>query len=289
MRQRPGLQRLVWVDRSGNIVGEGLEPADAPGWTFRLSPSGDRLAVGGRELGVLDLDRGVFQRLPTSPEGAARLWPAWSPDELRIAYMTDDLIRIVAVDGTSDEELIRTDAAELPLDWSPDGSRILFSHREADADRNYGLWLASVSDGSSEPWLSGDANYGEGCFSPNGRWVAYRSDETGVSEVYVRPFPGPGSPTRVSLAGGGAPAWSGDGKELYFLTLEGSLMAVEVDDRKTLTISEPRELIAQAVTPPSVSHTNYLVTADGKRFLTTQRAGPGPAELIQGWTNLLPK
>jgi dipeptidyl aminopeptidase/acylaminoacyl peptidase len=173
------------------------------------------------------------------------------------------------------------------LDWSPDGTSVLVSGFDPNVEVHIQLWLVDIEDGDVERWFTGDSNYSDGHFSPDGRWVAYRSDETGVSEIYIRPFPGPGAPLRVSTAGGGEPSWRADGRELFYLTLDGALASVDVDYEDGLAVSPPQELIPLVNRSPFGESTRYDATPDGERFLILRDTN-APVELVQGWTDLLP-
>ena len=147
------------------------------------------------------------------------------------------------------------------------------------------MWIVRVDDGSSEVWLAGRGNVSDPRFSPDGKWVAYRSDETGASEVYVRPFPGPGGAVRVSTAGGGNPSWRGDGRELFYIDLAGTLRAVDVDASETLQLSTPHPLFQ--VRSPASGDTRYDVMLDGQMFVVRE-APAAPLTLVQQWQQLLP-
>jgi len=126
--------------------------------------------------------------------------------------------------------------------------------------------------------------------SPNGRWVACQSDETGAPAVYVRPFPGSGPPIRVSPAGGGVPRWRADGRELYYLTPAGDLAAVSVTTEARFDVGAP-QLLFRGVTrqPFATNVTPYDVSPDGQRFLvyTENRAAPPPITVLAPWQRLL--
>src|SRR5262249_17781862 len=151
---------------------------------------------------------------------------------------------------------------QIPLSWSPDGQLLLF--REISARTSDDIWvLSQTGDRKATPWLQTDFVEDDARFSPNGHWVAYVSDQTGQSEVWVRPFQGPGSPIRVSSSGGFDPVWSRDGKELFY-EMDGKLMSVEVTAQGSdLNVKQPRALFKGGFMP---GRGGYDVSPDG-RFL----------------------
>ena len=193
----------------------------------------------------------------------------------------------MAKNGSSDESLIRWEAGAIEdLDWSPDGQTLLVAATDPETDRNMQLWAVRVDDGSTDLWLAVDGDVGDARFSPDGNWIAYSSDETGVPEVYVVSFPEAGRPMRVSTAGGSTPAWRADGRELFYLELTGALMAVDVDGTDSLEFSRTRELFHVTDGNPSGERTRYDVTPDGQRFLVSPRV-PRSLRLVQQWPLLL--
>jgi Tol biopolymer transport system component len=193
-------------------------------------------------------------------------------------------------DGSTAEELVlESDKAKYPTDWSPDGRFLLF--RVADVATNLELWTIPVG-GDRNPIPFRRASYGmsHGQFSPDGRWVAYASNETGRSEIHVSPFPGPGSSWRVSTAGGTEPRWRRDGKELFYLAPDGKLMVVgvktgppfEADVAKPLFAVRRRERVSAS------DQFGYDVSADGQRFLVSAEIGEPTAEpltLLLNWAD----
>ena len=149
------------------------------------------------------------------------------------------------------------------------------------------LWLISPNTKARRVlWLAVSGNIASARFSPNGRWVAYQSDETGVPEVYVRPFPGPGAPVRVSPNGGGIPTWRADGRELFYLNPAGDLMAVAVVTAGRFNAETPHLLMHGVTRQPYSSFvTSYDPAPDGKRFLvyTENRAAAPPLTLLAPW------
>jgi Tol biopolymer transport system component len=202
-------------------TGEVLDSVPRHGWSPRFSHGGEQVALGGADLWVHDLNRGLSQKLPSS--GYVKVLPVWSPDDRRIAYWTRspprwrEVIRLSAADGSADDSLFAFPfGSALPVDWSPDGRSLLVAGRSDSLSSRLGLWLLDLQTGAPRLWLTVDGSIGEARFSPDGKWLAYSSDETGSSEIYLRPFPGPGAARRVSVLGGTSPGWRRDGRELYY-------------------------------------------------------------------------
>ena len=213
------VRRLVRVDRSGRVEPLGA-PAKAGYAVLQLSPDDRRIAVTAREgltwsLWVYDLERGTMTRPAPSPEGAM-LWPRWHPDGGRLAFSwsrrdeTD--IHVVDADGSGAPEAItRTKTMKSPSDWAPDGRSILYAE-----GGDIGLLARDASGWTSRPLLATPASEECASVSPDGRWVAYASNETGRDEVYLQRFPELGAKVQVSTDGGYSPVWSRDGRELFY-------------------------------------------------------------------------
>ena len=212
--------RLVWFDRRGTRLASVVEQTLPDPRNLRLSPDGRRLVatVGPSGLGdiwVFDVS-GATQPLKLTFRDH-NTWPIWSPDGKRIAFVKIETgfggrIHALPADGSAveAERLSTGDGNDgLPMSWSPDARTILYS-------RDDGLWTLRLSDRAAAPWLQVPfAQYG-GQLSPNGKWMAYSAAQTGRVEVWVRAFPGPGAPVRVSADGGADPIWSHDGTELFY-------------------------------------------------------------------------
>ncbi len=170
--------------------------------------------------------------------------------------------------------------------WSPDGQTILYRSRDGSSQ----LWALRLDD-DRKPFLVYERSAGNPSFSPDGKWIAFQSSESGASQVYVAPFPLTGSKWQVSSVGGVRPQWRRDGRELYFLAPDGRLMAVDVGLGDTLEIGTPRALF-QTVVDRLGGETPYAVTGDGQRFLVLVPVGSGPSDEIQvvvDWPALMKK
>jgi Tol biopolymer transport system component len=262
-------------------------------WTFRISHDGVRIAQGGFGLWVRDLRRGIAIKLPT-PGSETQSWPVWSPDDARIAYVPyaraggNQRIHVARVDGSGEEAPLPAPpngSTAIPMDWSPDG-RVLLAASEGTASAPQpSLWVYDLQTRTVTHWLTTPGGVAHPRFSPDGRWVAYQSNDTGTPELYLRPFLGPGAAVRVSPAGGGRSAWRADGRELFYLTPAGDLMAVPVAPGGLPDVGPPRRLAPSIRNVPYSFETPYDATPDGKRFLVgvENRTRP-PLTLLAPWT-----
>lgn len=290
--------RLLWKVRQGKTLGQLGEAAGQTGY-LALSPDGKRLAAANRDgansnLWIYDTARGIPTRFTfgATVDGA----PVWSPDGNTIYFgsshgATLDLFRKLS-NGAATEELLLSDSkSKLPEGVSPDGQWLLYS----GASREIDLWvlpLAPARSGSKpEPRVFLKTPFDEdfGRFSPDGRWVAYESNESGAREVYAAPFPGPGGKRQISSGGGGIPAWRRDGRELFYMTRGGQLMAAEVSESNgTLEIGRVQKLFDGLATGAG---TSYAVAADGQKFVVVESAAATarPLTLVENWTAALRK
>jgi serine/threonine protein kinase len=310
----PGLSELTWFDRQGKELSIAGEPGSTYAYfDLALSPDATRVAasridlsVAGSEQGLwlLDLARSVSTRFTF--DAAPDLSPVWSPDGSRIAFAAaragGTAIYQKASNGAGKEEVLlgATDEAKVPNDWSRDGRFLLYAQQDPKTKAD--LWaLPLASDatpaGAPTPFANTEFNEDQGRFSPDAHWVAYVSDESGRSEVYVQPFPptaGGGSKTRVSRDGGDQPRWRRDGKELFYLSLDGKLMAVNLSEGPTFKAGVPESLFQALVVrgrrQSLLGVLRWDVTPDGKHFLiNTVKTSSEPLTVVLNWTGELKK
>jgi eukaryotic-like serine/threonine-protein kinase len=293
--------QLVWLDASGKRVGTvGQTGVSYP----RLSPDGKRLAYvkGGLatmtgDIWLMDLERGVQTRFTFGP--AINFAPVWSPDGSRIAFASlpkkgnIDLFVKNCTGADSPELIFESDALKVPSAWSRDGRYILFTSLNPKGLTNADIWVLPLF-GNREPFPYLQTKFGEWnpIFSPDGHWVAYQSDESGNSEVYLSPFPAGGRKWQVSQGGGEQPEWTRDGSALYYLAPGGKLMETSVKERASaVEIGTPRELFQESVAESGYGGFMYSVTPDGNRFLVDKvEQGPSPPlTLVTHWTANLKK
>jgi Tol biopolymer transport system component len=262
--------QLVWVDRNGKELGIAADNLQNLNWAG-LSPQGDRIALtldsGVNDIWSLDLARGVRTRLTFGPTG--NTFPVWSPDGKWVAYdsmrASGGGIYRKSSDGAGSEELLVPEVGSVnyaPTDWSRDGKTLFYSPNVFTQKAN-GIWALSLEgDRKSRQVL---AQGGNAALSPNGRWLAYNSLESGRDEVYVQAYGGGQGKWQVSPNGGQVPHWSADGKELYYFDLNQSVLAVPVKETGgALQFGAPQTIVSQwtILTLPF-----YSVSPDSKRFL----------------------
>jgi hypothetical protein len=295
------LSQLFWFDRGGKQIGSAGEPARF--FSPRLSADGRRIAVdvldpakNALDVWLYNAEGGAGSKFVFGPGSANNGNPAWSPDGKRVAFSSDRKatnarpdLWIKPVDGGTEEILLENADNNTPEDWSKDGRFLSFQVIPAQGRRAYQLWTLDLTNKQKAIAVSTSGNNGAGDsrFSPDGRLLAYDSDESGRSEVYVQAFPGPGGKWQISSAGGSLPRWRGDGKEIFYLSLDNRIMAAPVETAPGFHAGTPTPLFA--VHPGSAGNV-YDVSADGKRFLVNSLPadqGSPPLSLLVHWTSLL--
>ena len=265
--------RPVWVDRQGKVV-----PVDMPPRSYRafnLSPDGRQLAIQisdpDDDLWVQDLERGTLMRLTS---GGNNIRPSWTPDGTRVVFARQTnggAARAfwVSADGSVEPEpMFKVDQLGTVASFSPKGDVVTVQKRSPDTGLD--LWVRPLrGDQTDRPFLRTPFTEVGSKFSPDGRWIAYTSDESGQSEVYVRAYPGPGGKWQVSTLGGGEGVWSRDGKELFYRN-GNKWMVVPVTSQPEFKAGTPRLLFEGSYV--NVGGFSYNVSPDGRRFLLFQAA-----------------
>ncbi|HEX9422256.1 MAG TPA: protein kinase [Pyrinomonadaceae bacterium] len=285
--------QLVWFDREGKQTGT----IDAPmkvaiGQDPHVSPDGKRLVVKRDfNLWVIDLEKGTGLRITSTFSQI----PAWSPDGSRLAYTGDGGLTVKAANGSGETETL-VPGANFPADWSPDGRFIIFLHRGVKTRRD--VWARPMS-GDRKAYLLLNSPFDETSpqLSPNGRWLAYASDETGNYEIYVESFSADGKlgadKKRVSTTGGVLAVWRRDGSELFFVAADGQMMSSAVKTGGTeFEFAAPKPLFKTRMMAWVLGFHEYDVSRDGQRFLIGTLIGEPtapPPTVIMNWPALLKK
>ena len=285
-----GNQILTWYDRSGKVLDTVGEPSGF--FDLDLSPDEKKLAVTDQNTAtatvwVYDLVGKLKTRLTFS--GGSHINPVWSPDGRELAF-TSNQQAAISIKGDSTPERTLLSSPD-PIyqgitDWSRDGRYLMY---EQGPGVNEQLWVVPLfGDGKPFPYSKSSAPDRGGVFSPDGRWVAYMSNETGRPEIYVAPFPWTGAKWQVSNGGGADARWRADGKELYYFDFNG-ITAVEVDGKgATFQVGNSKLLFRLPVRGLS---REYAPTRDGQRFIAIA-ASEGSSQvltLVQNWTAELKK
>jgi len=289
----PAAQQLLWLDRRGNDVGRIPDASGA--LNPDISPDGQRIAVtrtAPSRVWTYEVSRGVWTL--SSPGGSAAIHSMWAPDGQRVVYYSirDGVAGFYAKTWNRDDERLLLAGVPLasPRGLTPDGRQLLFERADDSAD----LWILLLGDGQApRPLTRTPFTEDDGEFSFDGRWVAYRSNESGRDEVYVQPFDRAGERVQVSNGGGAQPRWRRDGRELFYVALDNRLMAVPLapsTDGRTLSVGAPVALFATRIAGGAIQQggrkQQYDVSNDGQRFLVVSEpegAATTPITLIVNW------
>ena len=280
---------LVWVDRQGlaTPLVEDRQAYSRP----RLSPDGQRVAVAvqsvaNTDIWIYNIGRGTRMRLTV--EGNDNSAPVWTPDGTRVTFTSDrdgprDLYWKPA-DGSGQAELLLNMNSQnilRPTSWSPDGESLAFYAVAATRD----IWVLPRG-GDASPFVATAFGEGSPLFSPDSRWLAYVSNESGRDEIYVQPYPGPGGKWPISTEGGTEPVWSVDGRELFY-RLGDKMMVVEVQSEPAFSSGRPQLVFEEPYLRDRFGTSNYDISPDGQRFLMIKAAeeepGPGQINVVTNW------
>ena len=289
--------RLTWYDRSGKV----LETVSEPGGYHEPSLSKDNTKVlfgrsdgpAPQDIYIQDLTRGSTTRLTFDP--ATDSTSVFSPDEASVVFYTNRAGRSTfyrkSSSGAGVEELVLDEGiGSYPDDWSADGKFILYE-KNAGARNKVDLWVLPMTGGVKPfPYVESEFEEAHSRFSPDGRWVAYTSTESGRSEIYVQSFPIGNGKWQVSTGGGDQAQWRSDGKELFYIAPDRSLMSVGIGGSNSLEISRPTLLFQTVVPLTGITddRNNYVPAKDGQRFLVNTLAdttNSQPLILVLNWSS----
>ena len=301
-------RQLVWVDRTGKVLGAIGSPDENTLSNPALARGGQRVVVtrnlqGNYDVWLMDLGRGVPSRFTfdAANDGSS----VWSPDGSQVVFASSrkgvyDLFEKPATGATDEQPLLVTSQDKSPLDWSPDGRVLLYATQDPKTASD--LWALPLT-GERKPFPVVQTSFDdiEGQFSPDGRWLAYASNESGRYEIYIRPFPEPGGKWQVSTAGGLQPQWRRDGTELSYVAPDNRLMAVPIrlaSATRAVDAGMPVALFPTRLASGAFvlaagygARAQYAVAPDG-RFLmnvSVDETVTSPITIVQNWTAGLKK
>lgn len=221
------------------------------------------------DIWTVDLARGAFSRVTSAP--GYETTPAWTADG-RVSYSSDQGkkpgLYVSSASGSGNESVVVIPAQRgFPLDWSRD-SRYLLYLLNAGPEKKLDVWMYDTQKRAESPLLSSDFNENGARLSPDGKWIAYISDESTQPEVYVRSFPDLSAKVRISTSGGNQPQWRGDGKELFYIAADNTIYSVPMTTTATRVVpGTPEPLFTANVDQNKTIRNQFAVTRDGQRFL----------------------
>ena len=284
--------QFVWFDRSGREIGQVGTAGENYGQV--LSPDGQKVAMttvdkqaGSGDIWIHDIARNTRTRFTAGDADDGNI--AWSPDGRRLAFFSccengKSSLRLKEIsDTTSTGQSPFESGFHVPSDWSSDGRFIIY--KQGDPTTQSDVWVLPLfGDQKPFPLLQTQFEEKHARFSPDGRWIAFVSNESGREEVYVARFENPSEKWSISTSGGSSPRWNGNGKELFYLSSDKKLMSVSV---KTGTTTFEAGVPAVLFKVDSITEDDYDVTADGQRFLINNNVAGGkssPFTVVLNWT-----
>ena len=284
---------LVWVDRRGT---ERLVTQEKRYYaTPHISPDGQRMSVtaldrqGGMQVWIYEISRGILT--PLTFDRGRNLRAIWTPDGKRLTYHSHKMAQDIfwkATDGTAEEALLTTNPnGKVPTSWSPDGKILAFSRRSGigEVGSDWDVWLLSPEDGEEpQPFVATEFDERAAVFSPDGRWIAFTSDQSGQDEVYVKPYLGEGGMVQISSGGGGEPLWERDGNELFYRNGD-QMMIVSVQTNPVLRAEKPGLVFEGSSYLFGGGGAGYDISTDGQQFLMVKavEGSTGQINVILNW------
>ena len=297
-------KQLTWFDRAGRLLGQVGTRANYG--NVELSPNGDRVAVdiqtdNNRDVWMIDLARGVPSRITFDP--ASDWTPVWSPDGNSIAFASTrngtHIYQKSASGVGSDTLMFKSAATEIPVSWSHDGRYIVFSRQKPAGVSGVDTWLLALTgEPKASPFIDSPFDKAQARISPDGRWIVYTTNDSGMYQIVVQSFPDPNlGRWQITAQGGIEPKWRRDGGELYYLAFDGNLMSVPVKEAgagRTFEAGTPAVLFQ---TPLPVSRTQiprdrrYDVAPDGRFLISVPAASSAsaPVTVVVNWASALEK
>lgn len=297
-------RKLVWFDRTGKEIGA-LGQADNYHWAIDYSPDRKKMAIAifdaasrNRDIWIHDLKRNTRTRFTFDP--ANDQYPIWSPDGGQIIFASSrkghyDLYQKNSSGVGSEKLVLESDINKIPVDWSSDGKFLTYTST-GNTKTKQDLWILPLTSGEAgkspepKPFVMTEFNEGWGRFSPDGKWIAHESEESGRWEIYVRPFPGPGGKWQISANGGEYVFWRGDGKELYYQSSGTSVKATEIEISGSAIQVGTEKILFDL---PGGSSSNIAdVSPDGQTFLINVpvvEQSKAPLSLVSNWDTGLKK
>ena len=288
--------RIVWSNRAGmnDVLYDNFTLDHTDVFSPALSPDGKRIALSvtdqSEDVRIIDIDRLTSTRLTLKPVNEN--CPVWSPDGEWVAYRTTERdagdVYLKRASGAGKEEpLVVTAGAMRPTSWSPDGKRLLLEDFRSE-DATHDIWVYSFEDKKATPLIATPFSEGGAVYSPDGKWIAYSSNESGRQEVYLRAVDNDAK-WQLSANGGSMPRWRGDGGELFFIAPENSMTSVKITWQPRFSASAPEPLFTfrqRRRYQGDREVPSYDVSRDGQRFLVSMLTAnsDAPITVVQGWS-----